>query len=145
MSVDSDARLAHVLGTNHALTCGERQIARAYVEEKNRIRDSLTRQIAELERQVAEVQRDVAPYEALLAPSRDLPPEILSQIFIHCVPELDIAMIHPDLLPALLLRICRRRRDVALSTRALWSTIRISIPFITYDNNRGTSLGDGWG
>ncbi|KAJ7685655.1 hypothetical protein DFH06DRAFT_1159061 [Mycena polygramma] len=79
-----------------------------------------------------------APY-----PRRDpiLPPEILAQIFIHC---LDIDeddnddFIVPDLAtaPLILCGICRRWRDVAISTPALWSSLHIDFG---YYNERQTA------
>ncbi|KAJ7685650.1 hypothetical protein DFH06DRAFT_1159054 [Mycena polygramma] len=59
-------------------------------------------------------------------PRRDLvPPEILAEIFIHCLPDDDF--VTPDLTaaPLILCGICRRWRDVALTTPTLWSSLLV--------------------
>ncbi|KAJ6490751.1 hypothetical protein C8R47DRAFT_458407 [Mycena vitilis] len=59
------------------------------------------------------------------------PPEILAEIFLHCLPEAHEAMSpsgvpSPSLMAApLLCVICRRWRDVAVTTPALWRSLYI--------------------
>ncbi|KAJ7766614.1 hypothetical protein B0H16DRAFT_368402 [Mycena metata] len=48
-------------------------------------------------------------------------PEILAEIFVHCLPEWPRP--DPQDAPQLLCRICRRFREVALSTPRLWSSL----------------------
>ncbi|KAJ7685696.1 hypothetical protein DFH06DRAFT_1159159 [Mycena polygramma] len=57
-----------------------------------------------------------------------LPPEILAEIFIRCLP--DGYFVLPDLTtaPLILCGICRRWRDVALTTPTLWSSL-----FVDFD------------
>ncbi|KAJ7461660.1 hypothetical protein FB451DRAFT_1268774 [Mycena latifolia] len=52
-----------------------------------------------------------------------LPPEILAEIFIHCVP--DSEFVKPDInsAPLLLCGICRQFREIALSTPELWNSL----------------------
>ncbi|KAJ7766730.1 hypothetical protein B0H16DRAFT_1412608 [Mycena metata] len=54
-----------------------------------------------------------------------LPAEILGEIFVHCLPEQE--MVRPDTksAPLLLCNVCRRWRDVALSTPSLWGSLAI--------------------
>ncbi|KAJ7685645.1 hypothetical protein DFH06DRAFT_1029461 [Mycena polygramma] len=54
-----------------------------------------------------------------------VPTEILAEIFIHCLPGDDFVV--PDLAttPLILCGICRRWREVAISTPRLWSSLRI--------------------
>ncbi|KAJ6490735.1 hypothetical protein C8R47DRAFT_1123400 [Mycena vitilis] len=59
-------------------------------------------------------------------PRRDpLPPEILAEIFMHCLPGDEF--VTPDLntAPLLLCGVCRRWRDIALATPPLWSSLLI--------------------
>ncbi|KAJ7143102.1 hypothetical protein C8R43DRAFT_866226, partial [Mycena crocata] len=53
-------------------------------------------------------------------PSQRFPPEILSEIFIHCLP--DDKFITPDLAtaPLLLCGICHHWKDITLATPELW-------------------------
>ncbi|KAJ7685698.1 hypothetical protein DFH06DRAFT_1075279 [Mycena polygramma] len=57
-------------------------------------------------------------------PRRDpLPPEILAEIFIHCLPDEDFIIPALSIAPLILCVICRRWRDVALTTPTLWSSL----------------------
>ncbi|KAJ7706930.1 hypothetical protein B0H17DRAFT_1125734 [Mycena rosella] len=53
-----------------------------------------------------------------------LPPEILAEIFLHCLPAEEF--VSPDITsaPILLCGICRHFREIALSTPRLWSSLR---------------------
>ncbi|KAK7046265.1 F-box domain-containing protein, partial [Favolaschia claudopus] len=53
----------------------------------------------------------------------DLPFELISKIFIHCLPRYGRVRPDPQLAPLLLLQICRRWRAVALATPWLWNSI----------------------
>ncbi|KAJ7706921.1 hypothetical protein B0H17DRAFT_1125726 [Mycena rosella] len=52
-----------------------------------------------------------------------LPPELLAEIFLHCLP--DVEFIKPDITssPLILYGICRHFREIALSTPGLWSSL----------------------
>src|ERR1700683_838801 len=73
-------------------------------------------------------------HTALVAPVRCLPPEILSEIFLHCMdprwfgPEYNFHE-NPrlDKMPLLLGEICSRWRSIALSTPRLWASFSLSI------------------
>ncbi|KAJ7766736.1 hypothetical protein B0H16DRAFT_371824 [Mycena metata] len=60
-------------------------------------------------------------------PGPIFPPEILGEIFIHCLEGADPVFPCPESAPLLLCRICRRWRDVALSTPALWSSVFLDL------------------
>jgi hypothetical protein len=54
------------------------------------------------------------------------PPEILSQIFVHCLPaETDQFCIAPELAPLLLTRVCRPWKEVAVNVPSLWCTLSV--------------------
>ncbi|KAJ6490700.1 hypothetical protein C8R47DRAFT_977163 [Mycena vitilis] len=56
-----------------------------------------------------------------------VPTEILAEIFIHCLPNEIRPFITPDLAdaPLILCEICRRWREVAISTPRLWSALHV--------------------
>ncbi|PPQ80853.1 hypothetical protein CVT26_015182 [Gymnopilus dilepis] len=94
----------------------------AIVEEKLRDRDS--------------IQASLTAHQAVLHPIRSLPPEILSQIFCHCLAENVNPTISglqipnrpvPSAAPLLLARICRGWRKVALGTPQLWTALKLDI------------------
>ncbi|KAK6984807.1 hypothetical protein R3P38DRAFT_2743704 [Favolaschia claudopus] len=53
----------------------------------------------------------------------DLPFELISKVFIHCLPRYGRVRPDPQLAPLLLLQICSRWRAVALATPWLWNSI----------------------
>ncbi|KAJ7161461.1 hypothetical protein C8R43DRAFT_1105101 [Mycena crocata] len=65
-------------------------------------------------------------YAALSRRILTLPPELLSEIFLHCLP--DDEFISPDITtaPLLLCGVCRRFRNVALGTPELWSSLNMN-------------------
>ncbi|KAF7346014.1 F-box domain-containing protein [Mycena sanguinolenta] len=80
--------------------------------------------ISALERKQAEVQGKLT---AIVYPVLFLPPEITSRIFVECLPEQHggAASALPGCAPVLLMRVCRRWKDIALSTPRLWSSMCI--------------------
>ncbi|KAJ7167601.1 hypothetical protein C8R46DRAFT_1093547 [Mycena filopes] len=67
--------------------------------------------------------------DSIVYPVLTLPPEIASEIFVHCLPvdgkrELDV--VNPREAPLLLMHICKRWRKIALSTPPLWSIFELA-------------------
>ncbi|KAJ7685693.1 hypothetical protein DFH06DRAFT_49024 [Mycena polygramma] len=65
-----------------------------------------------------------------------IPPEILAEIFMHCLPP---RTSRPNVVraPLLLCGICRRWRDIALFTPALWSSLGIDLDALSTENVHG--------
>ncbi|KAJ7245698.1 hypothetical protein C8J57DRAFT_758206 [Mycena rebaudengoi] len=59
-------------------------------------------------------------------PVLSLPPEIISAIFVQCLP-LSKDDPHPLHFPMLLMHICRTWRSIAISTHSLWTTLTLDI------------------
>lgn len=75
------------------------------------------------------INKDREPdFRRHLSPIRHIPIELLSTIFLYCLPSQNwpalIRKVHEA--PLLLLRICRQWRHVALSTARLWSRIALA-------------------
>ncbi|KAJ6568748.1 hypothetical protein B0H19DRAFT_1133891 [Mycena capillaripes] len=68
------------------------------------------------------------PYIALLSPLRAIPPEILQEIFVACLPTRHCAIMHAAHMPLLLGRVCSGWRTILLSTPALWSSVHVVVP-----------------
>jgi hypothetical protein len=60
---------------------------------------------------------------SLIAPIRRLPAEILSQVFLQCIPEESIFLAKTA--PLVLSQVCRQWREVALSNQLLWNTLTL--------------------
>lgn len=66
--------------------------------------------------------------QRILSPARHLPSEIISEIFIHCLPIPSIQFHAVGIqVPLRLGQLCRRWRDIALSTPALWTFIPLTL------------------
>ncbi|KAJ7649865.1 hypothetical protein FB45DRAFT_1050018 [Roridomyces roridus] len=65
---------------------------------------------------------------AICDPLSNLPLELSSKIFIHCLPDEPYLQLDGPSAPMLLLRICTAWSKIALSTPALWATIRATFP-----------------
>ncbi|KAJ7286491.1 hypothetical protein C8J57DRAFT_1287801 [Mycena rebaudengoi] len=57
----------------------------------------------------------------------DFPPELTSQIFLHCLPDTEFIAPNPTSAPLLLGRVCRYWRTVSWATPRLWSSLRIDL------------------
>ncbi|KAF8214083.1 hypothetical protein K438DRAFT_996183 [Mycena galopus ATCC 62051] len=62
----------------------------------------------------------------LVYPVLTLPVEITAEIFLHCLPDKNakVSLIHA---PFVLLKVCTRWRDIALSTPRLWATLDVNV------------------
>ncbi|KAK7048691.1 hypothetical protein R3P38DRAFT_3619631 [Favolaschia claudopus] len=71
------------------------------------------------------LKKPIDAHRALISPMRLLPIDILTEIFLTCLPSKHEALIDESEAPLLLGRICRHWRAVAYSTPTLWSSINI--------------------
>ncbi|KAJ7704578.1 hypothetical protein B0H17DRAFT_1126886 [Mycena rosella] len=106
-------------------TASERAADRARVER-------LEAQILELQHTLGALQQEKdlvqGRLDAYRYPVLTIPNEIVSEIFVHFLPVYPqrSPLIAPRS-PALLAQICRKWRDIALSTPALWRAVRLSL------------------
>jgi F-box-like len=81
--------------------------------------------LAHIESRRQEMCRHAEEHRGILAPVRRCPDEILSEIFIHCIPAQNLHVRVTKRKPLLVDQICRRWREVALGTPALWSDVTV--------------------
>jgi hypothetical protein len=67
-------------------------------------------------------------FSALLAPLRAIPPEVLQEIFLACLPATHGAIMHSSEAPLLLGRVCSSWRTLSLATPALWASLHAVVP-----------------
>ncbi|KAJ7665352.1 hypothetical protein DFH06DRAFT_311459 [Mycena polygramma] len=96
--------------------------------EADRVRVSeLQAQIVQMELSVSALRNEKALVQERLDsyryPVLTLPNEIISEIFIHFLPEYRFPPLTGTLSPTLLAQICRRWREIALATPALWRAV----------------------
>ncbi|KAJ6512560.1 hypothetical protein C8R45DRAFT_812130 [Mycena sanguinolenta] len=94
----------------------------------------LERALSALRAEQAQVQERLDAYKY---PALTLPNELTSEIFIHFLP---LYPVPPPLIglasPTALTRICRKWREIALDTPALWRAIEFGRSPISYAHNR---------
>ncbi|KAJ7651490.1 hypothetical protein DFH06DRAFT_544792 [Mycena polygramma] len=96
--------------------------------EADRVRVSeLQAQIVQLELSVSALRNEKARVQERLDaykyPVLTLPNEIISEIFIHFLPDYRFPPLTGTLSPTLLTQICRRWHEIALATPALWREV----------------------
>jgi len=74
------------------------------------------------------IQKIINDHHIILSPARRLPPDVLHEIFFHCLPTRHNPIVKYSESPLLLTRICSSWRAIALSSPQLWSKIHIPLP-----------------
>ncbi|KAJ3745138.1 hypothetical protein DFH05DRAFT_1121964 [Lentinula detonsa] len=126
---------AHVLHTNYAASAAESQTIHTLLaspsdelsklaEEIGRVQETLDRLIS---RQTL-LKTHVDAHLALISPFRRLPREIISEIFIQCLPTDRNPTRSLTEAPLLLTMISKDLRELALSTPQLWTNIHVYLP-----------------
>ncbi|KAH0835860.1 hypothetical protein J3R83DRAFT_9731 [Lanmaoa asiatica] len=91
--------------------------------------DSTIRKLATmqamLEENSAHVRRSLLAHQALTSHTRRIPPEVLGEVFYHCLPKTPYITPRDVDSPMILTRVCRHWRAVAMSTPCLWSSLSI--------------------
>ncbi|KAJ6483876.1 hypothetical protein DFH09DRAFT_1211550 [Mycena vulgaris] len=90
---------------------------------------AISRQKLLLEDMQTQLENLQLQLDSIIYPVLTLPPEITSEIFVHCVPPVRSRdVVDPGAAPLLLLHVCRAWRQIAVSTPALWTTLTIEAP-----------------
>ncbi|ESK93439.1 hypothetical protein Moror_1720 [Moniliophthora roreri MCA 2997] len=135
MFMQTESHFKSVLNTNYAASAAERgQIRELLIQpleelarlntEISRLKSTLTYLLSHRER----LQIFVNSHKALISPIRRLPDEILSEIFLYCLPHDRNPTRSTGEAPLLLTLVCERWREVALSTARLWTALHIYLP-----------------
>ncbi|KAJ6564911.1 hypothetical protein DFH09DRAFT_473602 [Mycena vulgaris] len=137
LAMDASAlnHLEEHLETNYVPSASERTQIQEFCAKSS---EKLFRLFAEIEidrcRLITSNGRSVAlndriyPYYALISSMRALPPEILQEIFMACLPAGHDAVMHTSEPPLLLGRVCSAWRTISLSTPMLWSSLHVVVP-----------------
>ncbi|KAJ7502626.1 hypothetical protein B0H11DRAFT_1989391 [Mycena galericulata] len=127
------------LGTNYSPTDEEvAEIKSLLIEPSLRLK-SLNDEIADLQRAIdkLEEQRDalgayIEAHTALISPLRRMPPDIIQEIFMACLPTHRNCVMSAKEAPVLLGRICSSWRTLSLSTPRLWSRLHMVEPTLVH-------------
>ena len=82
--------------------------------------------LGELQRKRRELHKFILEHDAFLAPVRLLPLEILTEIFVLCMPKWENAAFSSQRVPLIVGQVCAGWRHAALSTQTLWSSITVA-------------------
>ena len=74
------------------------------------------------------LSEDIEAHRALISPFRQLPLDIMEEIFTHCLPIHHNAVMSVQEAPLLLGRVCSAWRSITLSTPRLWASLHIPTP-----------------
>ena len=74
------------------------------------------------------IQKRIDDLNIILSPVRRLPPDVLHEIFFHCLPTHRNPIMSSSESPVLLTQICSSWRAIALSSPRIWSKIHIPLP-----------------
>ncbi|KAK7005946.1 hypothetical protein R3P38DRAFT_2647635 [Favolaschia claudopus] len=126
-----DSPFGHRLNTNYTPSDEEIETIRRDLDPHILELERLNERISELTAQKTQLEGYINSHKALISHPRRLPPDILQEIFIACLPTTRNAVMSAQEAPLLLCRICRQWRAVALSTPRLWSYLHLSAGFIS--------------
>jgi hypothetical protein len=115
-----------IVGTNAAATESQEIVIREAIEnarsDQVRLDEDLERTKARFDQLLRERQglsHFIETHQGFISPVRRIPSEVISEIFIHCLP-LTSSFYRPEDAPLVLGRVCRAWRSIAFSTPKLW-------------------------
>jgi hypothetical protein len=115
---------------------------KALIQQKLGVIGNIDKQIEDVENSLAalKAQREankifIQKHRALIAPIKRLPPDILTTVFLACLPAVELAEAsltrnHPAVVIS---HVCHQWRQLTLDTPLLWSRIQLILPFVNYE------------
>ena len=122
-----DPILTELLRNNELTSEAKRQET---IELRSQVNGDLLHIDTEIQRLMAkreQVQKSLDIYNTVLSPARRLLPDILREIFHHCIGE-TYPILSAKEAPMLLTRVCSQWRSVALSSPRIWTRLHIPLP-----------------
>ncbi|KAJ7762557.1 hypothetical protein B0H16DRAFT_1884010 [Mycena metata] len=123
------------LGTNYCPKDEEVLEIKSILVESTRRLKILDEEVADLQKAIDKlkeerdsVQSFFDAHKALISPARQLPLDVIQEIFVACLPTHRNCVMSATEAPVLLGRICSLWRTISLSTPRLWSKIHVVDP-----------------
>ena len=124
-----------LLDTNRAPSAPERVLIRDAISNAQSLMSQLDVEMQETMRKFQKkhdaLNRYAKMHKRLLSPERCIPAEILSTIFVHCLPERweerSVSSLRTKAVPVLLCQVCSYWRSVAISEPKLWASLSITL------------------
>ncbi|KAI3610755.1 hypothetical protein WG66_006918 [Moniliophthora roreri] len=132
-SSSSQSPFNHLLQTNYAPSPDELHEIRKIISKPEEQVRLLNEEIIQLQAKRDKLQNFIDGHHALLSPARRIPRDIVSEIFLHCLPTDRLPVCSIAEAPLLLTTICRPWREIALTTPRLWRAVHFVFPtFVGY-------------
>ncbi|KAJ2916957.1 hypothetical protein MD484_g3459, partial [Candolleomyces efflorescens] len=137
-----DSPFSEHFDTSYIASDDEIPRIKALIQQKLDVIGNIDKEIEDVKISLAalEGQRDanktfIQKHRALISPIKRLPPDILTAVFLTCLPAVEHAKAsltcnHPAVV---LSHVCRQWRQLSLDTPMLWSRIRIILPYLNYE------------
>ncbi|KIM43023.1 hypothetical protein M413DRAFT_394032, partial [Hebeloma cylindrosporum] len=127
-SEDSRVHLAELSRHNDLPSESELQDAFQLRSNLQEVLIQVDTEIKRLKERRADIQKSIDTYNHVLSPARRLPPDILREIFYHCLPDDHNPTMSAKEAPVLLTRVCSTWRAIALTSPPIWARLHISLP-----------------
>lgn len=135
---------AHVLHTNYAASPSETLAIQRFLVSPRAELSALGDEICRIQKLLDELmlrrtslETHVHAHLALVSPFRRLPRELISEIFVRCLPEDRNPTRSLIEAPLLLTVISKELRDIALSTPQLWTALHVFLPTSSLNSPMG--------
>ncbi|KAK7054705.1 hypothetical protein VNI00_003168 [Paramarasmius palmivorus] len=139
MEHDWQSPYDHLFETNYIPSPVQIKEIKELVRRKEEELRILNKKIVQLQVERDKLQSFVDGHHALLSPARRLPRDVLAEIFLQCLPTVQLPVCSATDAPLLLTTICRSWREIAVTTPRLWRAIHFVIPnlagYYTLDDN----------
>ncbi|KAJ7057731.1 hypothetical protein C8F01DRAFT_1150885 [Mycena amicta] len=127
---------ADLLHTNYVPTDAEIAQIRGEIASHALEIDNIDEQIHVLSARRAELCAHVDAQKALISLSRQLPRDIVEQVFLACLPDNKNAAIDATEAPLVLGHICSAWRAISLTTPRLWASLHVPFAFVAAECDR---------
>ncbi|KIM39885.1 hypothetical protein M413DRAFT_446806 [Hebeloma cylindrosporum] len=124
LKAEIDARLDPAPGIADVGKCCGLSLPRWLVKRRKRTDPALIT-LDDLRKTQKNALAEIKSLRSLLAPIRRLPPELLTEIFMHCLPRQRFIRPAPDQAPLLLAQICAAWRLASISIPSLWTSLEL--------------------
>ncbi|KAJ2919723.1 hypothetical protein MD484_g692, partial [Candolleomyces efflorescens] len=137
-----DSPFSERLDTGYSPSDAEMHLIKALIQEKVHAIDMIDTETKGLEESLAALKARrkahkifITKHRALIAPIKQLPPDILQTVFLACLPAIgrpqaSMTCDHPAVVIS---HVCRHWRQLAFETPLLWSRIQLVFPYVNCD------------
>ncbi|RXW20239.1 hypothetical protein EST38_g5614 [Candolleomyces aberdarensis] len=137
-----ESPFSEYLDSGYSPSEAEIQLIKAFIQQKLDVMRSIDTEIKDVEDSLASLKARrkankifIRKHQALIAPIKLLPPDILSTVFLACLPNIESmeAAMTPNHPAVVISHACRQWRQLAFDTPLLWSRIQLVLPNVNCD------------